>query len=997
MSGKSRLLVVFTAVLLTIPTLVLAWLPMTQADVGAGGWLQSGCFHPTDHSIMIVGGDLTGGLYRTDNFGQTWRPWNNGLHNFDGELTMYVEDLEPVVLDDSRVEFFAATAGGIYRTLEQANYEWAWSSRYEYNSPDPHNPCYWLPPYAGQSAEDNYATAHRRAIPFACLSWDGGDYLYAGAGRSRWNADSYETGYYPDNIVPAQPGCVDNTHTVWRLDVNEQPDVWEPMSGTEDFGSVRDLSVLRSATGDTTYVAVVARHGIFLYSGADSQWHALHDNLLYHDSQWFDLNYGSDLKGWSIHLTQRGDLYVAMEKAGGDKASGVYCIQDVINLPDSDWLYACDGNIVSGFSGSMWTMGNDGDGFVGWHTVPQFIYLTVQEGSGEEPDILYLGDRQAYFGFFAGTNGYSAGNFAATSWTNTLRGYSPGHWQPTSFEAEEGWLKTWGAEVIFHPMLFREEGPGGERYLAVQFNARFHVSADGGQTWQNAFCEGSDGNWFSKGYNQHNNWRISFMPDGRVLFTCGDTGLFRSTNADLNGFEWLMPEQHYIYDPTDNRIAQHEAYGVTVQPGWTDMIGDDPYDAIFACFCRRDREYGKLLMYREPPGQHPEWGNVMVDDLGSPLIDDLDNTKFLDIVFADRSTCFVTTMHYTAAGDTAGVLRGTHNGSWTWENVTGDIPHHRRHFTDILVNHDQGTRVFVATPWAGAADAGGVWVLEDINGDDWSPVSLAAGTGYNFRNIKCLAQSSDGSRIYVGAGTNTWIPGGIDSGVIKCTNPADATDPASWVFLANSTGFEYGSHPPIWIDDMPATWDLDTQMYHVSALAVSPTNPDVVYAGLNGFGFASIEGVWRHDGNTWFFDSQGEDYNGAGALRLAFNPYQPGQLVYGTIGLGLLFKDDVTSGVDLPPGAEGRHDHAPLLSSCRKQGATGLRFTLTRSASVQLRVFDLRGRAVRTLNVPDLATGEHVLSWDGRADDGARIASGVYMALLKAENESATTKMVLVR
>ncbi len=110
--------------------IALSYLPMEQFDVGGGGWLQSGCFHPTDPDIMVIGGDYTGGVYRSSDGGSSWVPWNDGLHNDEGEGSMYVEDLQPVVLNAGTVKYFAATHGGIYRSYDGSTASWKWSTKY---------------------------------------------------------------------------------------------------------------------------------------------------------------------------------------------------------------------------------------------------------------------------------------------------------------------------------------------------------------------------------------------------------------------------------------------------------------------------------------------------------------------------------------------------------------------------------------------------------------------------------------------------------------------------------------------------------------------------------------------------------------------------------------------------------------------------------------------------------------------------------------------------
>lgn len=44
-----------------------------------------------------------------------------------------------------------------------------------------------------------------------------------------------------------------------------------------------------------------------------------------------------------------------------------------------------------------------------------------------------------------------------------------------------------------------------------------------------------------------------------------------------------------------------------------------------------------------------------------------------------------------------------------------------------------------------------------------------------------------------------------------------------------------------------------------------------------------------------------------------------------------------------------------------------------------MEIFDLRGRKVRTLIDGTSAAGKHTSVWDGRNDDGKKLASGVYL------------------
>jgi hypothetical protein len=78
---------------------------------------------------------------------------------------------------------------------------------------------------------------------------------------------------------------------------------------------------------------------------------------------------------------------------------------------------------------------------------------------------------------------------------------------------------------------------------------------------------------------------------------------------------------------------------------------------------------------------------------------------------------------------------------------------------------------------------------------------------------------------------------------------------------------------------------------------------------------------------------------------------------------------------------------------------TVLRFTLPAGdpRPVRLEIRDMRGRRVRSLVDGQLASGVHVLRWNGRDDGGRQVASGVYLVVLDVERERLTRKILLLR
>jgi flagellar hook assembly protein FlgD len=60
-------------------------------------------------------------------------------------------------------------------------------------------------------------------------------------------------------------------------------------------------------------------------------------------------------------------------------------------------------------------------------------------------------------------------------------------------------------------------------------------------------------------------------------------------------------------------------------------------------------------------------------------------------------------------------------------------------------------------------------------------------------------------------------------------------------------------------------------------------------------------------------------------------------------------------------------------------------------------VFDLAGRAVRSLASGVFAAGEHAITWDGRDDGGQTVPSGVYVTALTSAGVREFCKVVVMK
>ncbi|NNE42617.1 MAG: T9SS type A sorting domain-containing protein, partial [Gemmatimonadetes bacterium] len=78
---------------------------------------------------------------------------------------------------------------------------------------------------------------------------------------------------------------------------------------------------------------------------------------------------------------------------------------------------------------------------------------------------------------------------------------------------------------------------------------------------------------------------------------------------------------------------------------------------------------------------------------------------------------------------------------------------------------------------------------------------------------------------------------------------------------------------------------------------------------------------------------------------------------------------------------------------------TAIRFAVPAGESrfFSLKVYDITGRLVRTVDQGTASSGVHVRNWDGRDAGGNSAGAGVYLVRLSVNDESSTRKVVLLR
>ncbi len=106
--------------------------------------------------------------------------------------------------------------------------------------------------------------------------------------------------------------------------------------------------------------------------------------------------------------------------------------------------------------------------------------------------------------------------------------------------------------------------------------------------------------------------------------------------------------------------------------------------------------------------------------------------------------------------------------------------------------------------------------------------------------------------------------------------------------------------------------------------------------------------------------------------------------------------DDPATSIAVEPPAAAAARLVASPNPCNPR--TTFRFTLPTAAIVEMNVYDLAGRRLRTLAAAlPRGAGPHAMLWDGRDDAGRNVPSGVYLGRLEAGTLRATARVVVVR
>jgi len=107
------------------------------------------------------------------------------------------------------------------------------------------------------------------------------------------------------------------------------------------------------------------------------------------------------------------------------------------------------------------------------------------------------------------------------------------------------------------------------------------------------------------------------------------------------------------------------------------------------------------------------------------------------------------------------------------------------------------------------------------------------------------------------------------------------------------------------------------------------------------------------------------------------------------------FGPDETSGV--AGGDETGFEFALAVGPNPVGSSTTIVYGIPAETKVSIKIFDVRGRLVKSVVDGIKAPGEYKIGWDGRNRDGSQVAAGIYFVRLDAAGRHISKKAVLVR
>jgi flagellar hook assembly protein FlgD len=113
----------------------------------------------------------------------------------------------------------------------------------------------------------------------------------------------------------------------------------------------------------------------------------------------------------------------------------------------------------------------------------------------------------------------------------------------------------------------------------------------------------------------------------------------------------------------------------------------------------------------------------------------------------------------------------------------------------------------------------------------------------------------------------------------------------------------------------------------------------------------------------------------------------------------LPLEDSATLSVDAVigvPASVGDQDHRLTARPNPASASIDIQYGMTAERSIDLKVYDVSGRLVRSLVTGSMLAGVQNVAWDLLDDTGQKVAPGTYFLCLTSDNGAAVTEPITI-
>ncbi len=489
--------------------------------------------------------------------------------------------------------------------------------------------------------------------------------------------------------------------------------------------------------------------------------------------------------------------------------------------------------------------------------------------------------------------------------------------------------------------------PNDANKLALTDYGFVHLSNDGGATWAQKYVAASDQNaagsatpkgksYHSIGLENTSCWWLLWSDANHIFAGYSDIrGMRSSDRGESWSFDFTGHDDNSMY-----HLVRHPANGILY--GATSTV-HDMYQSTYLTDARIDGGRGKIVFSSD---NGATWQTL--HDFGHPVI-------WLALDPNNANRMYASVIHSTAGGIyvSSNIQSGAAS---TWIKLANP-PRTAGHPFNVYVLNDGA----LVCTYSGRRDAAGAFT-----NSSGVFVSTNAGQSWQDRSDASMLYWTKDLVIYPHDATqSTWYVG-VFSG---------------WGGPPNGLGGLYRSA------NRGANWQKITNHDRVTAIAFDPQHVQEAYLTTE------QEGLWFSKNisaaNPSF--TQVASYPFRQPERVFFNPFKPDEIWVTSFGHGMRVGERASTSVAtdaLAPANFALHQNHPNPFN----PTTTIRYELQHAAFVSLRVYDLAGREVATLQRGAQTAGSHEAVFDG-----AHFASGVYFYEIAAGDFVTRRKMVLVR